>query len=147
MTNQREHQVINIFVEGIPVPQGRPRFARVGQGVRTYDPPKSKKWKELVGWTVIAHPDCPSEPMHGPVSLVLSFYLPRPQRMAKDAEEPHIKKPDKSNLEKGIEDALTGIVWKDDSQIVESHTFKQYVLPERYEGYKPGVLIKVEEAL
>ena len=29
----------------VPVPQGRPRFARRGKFTQTYDPPKSKKFK------------------------------------------------------------------------------------------------------
>jgi Holliday junction resolvase RusA-like endonuclease len=35
-------------------------------------------------------------------------------------------KPDVSNLNKAIEDALTGIVWRDDSVVCESHERKVF---------------------
>jgi len=36
----------------------------------------------------------------------------------------HTKRPDLSNLIKSIEDAFNGIIWKDDSQIIEIHARK-----------------------
>lgn len=41
--------------------------------------------------------------------------------------------PDSLKLARGVEDAMTGIVWKDDSLIVEEHLFKHYGEPARVE--------------
>ncbi|WP_338054164.1 RusA family crossover junction endodeoxyribonuclease [Schleiferilactobacillus perolens] len=38
--------MIRIEVPGDPVAQGRPRFARRGKFVSTYDPPKSRAYKQ-----------------------------------------------------------------------------------------------------
>ena len=45
-------------------------------------------------------------------------------------------KPDVSNIVKGIEDALNGIWYKDDSQIVHEYSMKQY-------AREPGVIVKM----
>ena len=45
-------------------------------------------------------------------------------------------KPDVSNIVKGIEDALNGIWYKDDSQIVHEYSMKQY-------AREPGVVVKM----
>lgn len=38
----------------------------------------------------------------------------------------HTKKPDLDNLAKNIKDALTGSLYKDDSQVFEAHLEKRY---------------------
>ena len=43
---------IKLVIYGEPVAQGRPRFARVGKYVHTYDPQKSKNYKQLVRFWV-----------------------------------------------------------------------------------------------
>jgi Holliday junction resolvase RusA-like endonuclease len=48
----------------------------------------------------------------------------------------HIKRPDTSNLVKFAEDCLKGIVFKDDSQVVEIHARKIYALI-------PSTIIKI----
>jgi Holliday junction resolvase RusA-like endonuclease len=40
--------------------------------------------------------------------------------------EKPIKKPDASNVLKSVEDAMNGVVYKDDSQIVNIHVSKVY---------------------
>ena len=47
------------------------------------------------------------------------------------------KRPDNDNYEKLIMDTLTGVVYADDSQVVDNHTQKRY-------AEFPGVMIKVE---
>lgn len=60
----------------------------------------------------------------------------------RDGTPPHVKKPDVSKLLRGIEDAMTGIVWQDDSQVVGADVTKRYA----HEGETPGVLIMVSTA-
>ena len=38
--------MIQFYIEGVPVPQGRPKFFRRGSFVGVYDPPASKKAME-----------------------------------------------------------------------------------------------------
>lgn len=73
------------------------------------------------------------------------FVMPRPSNMIwkkkpMDIVE-HTKKPDKDNLEKAVKDALTGIVWVDDSQVWSSQTFK--VIASGRD--RPHVSIKIRE--
>jgi crossover junction endodeoxyribonuclease RusA len=61
--------------------------------------------------------------MNGPVRLAVEFVLPRPMAMIwrtrKMPRALHAKKPDCENLLKSLQDALTGICWRDDSQIAD----------------------------
>jgi crossover junction endodeoxyribonuclease RusA len=61
----------------------------------------------------------------GAVRLTLRFALPRPKRLARHVA-PHITKPDLDKLVRGIFDALTGIRWRDDAQVVELLATKRY---------------------
>ena len=69
----------------------------------------------------------------GAVCVDIVFYLPIPPSWTKkkkmEAEygivRP-IKKPDADNLYKGLTDALSGIVWKDDSIITDANIKKRY---------------------
>ena len=69
--------------------------------------------------------------------MQLYFHLPRPKSLPKRVVH-HVKKPDADNLAKAIKDAMRGVVYKDDSQIVELIVRKQY-------GDPPRVVIAVEE--
>lgn len=77
------------------------------------------------------------EPMHlGPVRLEIAFYFSRPKshygtgknadRMKATAPSYHTKKPDCTKLTRALEDALTGLAWKDDSQVVSQIIDKGY---------------------
>lgn len=125
-------------IPGIAVPQGRPRFFRRGSFTGAYDPAKSRAWKEFVRLTAIA---AGCKPLSGPLSMEVVFFLPAPKDLAKKLEKgeniAHIKKPDLSNLIKGLEDALNGICYTDDSQITESRVVKQYAT-------EPSVFVKIK---
>ena len=66
--------------------------------------------------------------LEGPVRLSLAFYLPRPKALAKKPWIAHTKAPDCSKLARGAEDALSGIVYRDDAQIVELVAAKFYAV-------------------
>lgn len=76
-----------------------------------------------------------------PFELLLVFYLPRPngdftasgELKASARVEPWTK-PDLSKLTRALEDALTGMVWDDDSRIVRTVTEKRYATRERDVG-------------
>jgi Holliday junction resolvase RusA-like endonuclease len=76
-----------------------------------------------------------AEPMAGkhiPVSLVLDFYLERPPSAPKKRRE-MVVKPDLSKLVRSTEDAMTGVIYADDAQVVEMSLRKHYGSPERVE--------------
>lgn len=62
-----------------------------------------------------------------PVHLEITFHMPRPARYRLLQEgAPHFYTPDLSNLLKFIEDAATGVLWKDDSVITQLTAKKVY---------------------
>jgi Holliday junction resolvase RusA-like endonuclease len=120
---------------GIPKAQGRPRFARMGSFVKTYDPKDSRQYKDNVAAQIVAQQPVFCE---GPLRVELCFYLPRPKTLSKKVLH-HTKKPDLDNLIKGTKDAMKGIVWRDDSQVVNLEAAKIYTETE------PKVEIRVKE--
>ena len=110
-------------VLGEPVAQGRPRFSRQGGFVKAYDPTKSRDYKQYV--RLVASEDAPETPVTGAVVLSLKIYRAVPKSMSKRKREAALAgklrpttRPDVSNVLKGVEDALKGLWYADDSQIV-----------------------------
>lgn len=134
-------QEYSIIIPGDAVPQGRPRVVRIGGRTIAYDPPKSKAYKARV--RQYAAQNAPKEPLDGAVTLGVQIFRSVPKSWSKKERAAAIAgviqpttKPDVSNVVKGIEDALNGIWYKDDSQIVEEHVIKQY-------AREPGVVVKM----
>lgn len=88
-----------------------------------------------------AWPGC--QPMKGPLVLKAAFVLPRPKRLIWKnrlmARLPCEAKPDLDNLLKSLKDALTGIIWLDDSQVVRVEANKWYAAGDE----QPGVEVSV----
>lgn len=64
------------------------------------------------------------------LAVSMWFYVPRPRTVRR--EFPTVK-PDVLKLARAIEDALTGLAWQDDAQIVAELVCKAYGGPERVE--------------
>ena len=71
----------------------------------------------------------------GPVYIDATFIFIKPKSTPKKVKYPAVK-PDLKNLVWGLEDAMEGIVYKNDSQVVEHVTRKLY-------GDPPGIRVKV----
>ena len=69
---------------------------------------------------------------HVPVSIIFDFYLQKPESAPKKRECPSVK-PDLSKLIRSTEDAMTGILYADDAQVVSIEARKHYGTPERVE--------------
>lgn len=111
----------------------------------TEDCKSSKEWRATVA--LFAHEYWGVDPLKGPLKLEIIFDMPRPKNhfvggqktrgLKLTAPSVCITRPDASKLTRSTEDALTGILWDDDAQIVEQHIKKQY-------GCRPGAQITVE---
>lgn len=138
MTTATEKRVISFTVYGEPVAQGRPRAARIGGHVRMYDPHRSRAYKDFV--RLVASEHAPDRLLEGPVRLQVDVFRPIPKSFSKkkteQAEAGELRpttKPDVSNYQKLIEDALTGVIWRDDALIVECTIRKWYSVRPRVE--------------
>jgi Holliday junction resolvase RusA-like endonuclease len=132
-------EVLSVRVYGLPVAQARAgaRIFKDASGtprVSMFDRPNCRDWKRTVVGQVLDHK--PPAPIgEAPLAIELTFHLPRPQSLPKRVLH-HIKKPDCSNLLRAVEDALKGVVYRDDSQLVD------VVVRKRYSD-APGVEIRV----
>ena len=119
-------------VEGTPVGKGRPKFARRGNFVSAYTPTKTRDYEALIAQ---AAKDAMStaEPLKTPVAAYIYITVPIPQSYSKKRTEACLKgierptkKPDLDNILKAFLDAMNGIVYDDDTQVVSLHSTKRY---------------------
>ncbi len=116
-------------VVGTPQPKGSTRaFMRPGGRfpIVTSDNPKVKAWQRVVGLGAVAARGAGVPVEAGPVELLVSFFLPRPQRLARKATPPHITRPDTDKLLRAILDSMIGICFHDDGQVVSVSAHKHY---------------------
>lgn len=130
-----ENQELKIVIYGEPVPQGRPKFVRIGNHVHAYDPQKSKNYKQLVRYWVTQHLKKIDgfKPLENALYVDLTFYMSIPTSWSKkkriEADSGvirHIKKPDADNLAKSVTDSCNGLLWTDDAIISDLHVRKRY---------------------
>ena len=114
-----------------PIAQLRPRASSRGGHVRLYDPPKVKQYKAVLHNLVTEQYKNP--PLTGALSVSMLFYRPvqkslsnieRQRRLSN--EHKAVVKPDVDNYIKSTLDALNGVLWDDDSQIVKLTAEKRY---------------------
>ena len=113
---------------GIPQPQGSAK-AFMPKGGRfpivTSDNKHLKGWRQLVAEAASAALRGHGQMADGPVTVTATFYLPRPKSLGKKSKA-HVTRPDVDKLARSIGDALTGVVFRDDAQIVGLHVQKCY---------------------
>lgn len=80
------------------------------------------------------------EPLEGAVYLLLTFYLEKPISVKRD--EPFVK-PDLDKLIRACGDALTGVAFRDDSQVTTIVASKVYAEVGQRVGVQIGVFTKV----
>jgi crossover junction endodeoxyribonuclease RusA len=129
--------LLEVFVPGQAAPQGSKRH--VGGGVMIESSKLVKPWRTQVAWTVAQV--WRDAPLQGPVRVELEFVMPRPAATPKRRTPPAIKKPDVDKLTRAIFDALSKVVWRDDSVVTDVHATKR--LAELTE--QPGCRIRVGE--
>lgn len=130
---------ISFFVEGIPAPGGSKNAFAIKRGgvytgrVAVVDAggQKNKNWRARV--RVEGLRNRPAELLTGPVTVAMHFVVPRPKsHRAKDGTlrkgfpSLPVGKPDVLKLARSTEDALTGVIWKDDSATCFLSISKRY---------------------
>ena len=141
---------VEFTVPLVPVAQGRSKFTVRGKHVHVYDPTKSAEWKHTVATYAKLHIKNKQPGLfffqHTPLFVSMIFYVPRPKNHHNKRGVPTkawraypTSKPDLSNYLKGIEDALNGVVYDDDAQIVSEYQEKRYVA----DGVEPSVRVRV----
>lgn len=136
---------MEIFVEGTPVAQPRPKVSTIHGRARAYVPAKHKvhRWRDKVRDAVALRWCVPTDE---PLTLVLRFAMPRTQAQTWKRRPmvslPHTKKPDVDNLAKSVMDAMEGLVFESDAQVVSLRVEKYVAAGDE----SPGVWIKCHAA-
>jgi Holliday junction resolvase RusA-like endonuclease len=131
--------MIAFKVYGLAQPAGSKRAFMIGGKARITDAnKKAKPWKQEVAAAAEAAMNG-RPPIQGPVRLQVVFFRPRPKGhfrkdgvslLSEGERNPYpATKPDTTKLLRGLEDACTSIVWRDDAQVVAQHAFKQWGEP------------------
>jgi len=111
--------VLTINIPGAPIAKKRPRFARRGKFVTTYNDQQTEEGKFicLMQTQLNGHKPIPAGT---PIYLQAQFHMPFPASMSakKRATAIHTKKPDVDNMLKFLKDCANGVLWNDDSQVV-----------------------------
>lgn len=138
---------IRFFVPGRAAPAGSKKafyIKSLGRAVITDANAKAAPWRQTV--KVFAFQAYQGPLLTGPLVLDVTFLVARPKghygtgknagRIKGTAPIAPTSKPDATKLLRGTEDALTGILWGDDAQIVDQHARKRY-------SDHPGAIIEV----
>lgn len=139
---------VRFFVPGEPAPGGSKKIIpnrKTGRPIIVEDCKRTASWRRSVA--LAARRAWPGHPLDGPLSLHVIFLRQRPKTHfrtsggkqtaeVKDwaARELPTTKPDTTKLLRSTEDALTGIVWRDDAQVIEQAAAKAF-------GPEPGALV------
>ena len=117
----------------------------------TEDAKRNKEWRSDVKDAAIREGLHNMTMLRPPLQLEVVFVLRRPKGhfgtgknasvLKPSAVHYHTTKPDATKLLRSTEDALTGLLWEDDSQISRPIVTKRYA----YIGEAPGAFISVSE--
>jgi len=128
---------ISFFVPGIPAPGGSKKFVgfakSTGRAILVDAAgQRNKDWRASVA-TVAAACMSGVSPLEGPLFVRLTFLMPRPKGhrkpngdLRKGAPAYPTTRPDCLKISRSTEDAMTGIVWRDDAQTVRLEMNKLY---------------------
>lgn len=131
---------LSITIPGAPVPKGRPRLSTFGGHARAYTPGKTRRYEDLIRLEAGRAMDG-REQLDGPLTVRVDAFMPIPKSLNKAKTAAAIAgelrpttKPDVDNFAKVI-DALNGIAWRDDSQVVQLSVAKHYSERPRLEFF------------
>ena len=123
--------MIIFTVPGIAAPQGSKKAFRTkgGRIALVESSPNVKPYRASVASAAYA---AGAKVLHGPIFITVVFQFVRPKShytakgALRDAAPRHVGKPDIDKLCRAVLDALTGIAYQDDSQVVALDASKVY---------------------
>ena len=122
-----------------PQPKLRPRFRVVRGRVFTHTPYETKEFENQVAAIYLSKAKEGMFERHRPLQVKITFCMDVPKSFSKKKRADieyglllHTVKPDLDNLTKSVLDALNGIAWYDDAQIVDLQVKKEYSLTGGY---------------
>lgn len=144
-------RTLSFTVVGVAQTQGSTRaFMPKGwtRPIITNDNPKTKGWRQTIAHVAaleLQHAEHAGRFFAGPVEFEVVFYLPRPKTLLTKrlahVDVPHTKKPDADKLARAAKDALSKVIWHDDSQVTDLIARKRYCA----DGEHPRAVITVRE--
>lgn len=124
--------MISFIVPGAPVGKGRPRFAKRGNFVSTYTPEKTASYENLVKVLALQAMKG-TQPLPYPVRVAIDVAICPPVSWSKKKRAQALiqliqptGKPDIDNVAKGILDAMNGVAYIDDKQVISLTIRKFY---------------------
>lgn len=131
-------QTLSFVVPGVPATKGSTRafvIEKAGfkpRAIITNDNVKAKGWQQLIAEHASkALAESQLQPFaDGPVIIDAWFYFPRPQKFLTKkytaVDVPHTTRPDGDKCLRLALDALSQVVWRDDSQVIDAYAHKRY---------------------
>ena len=126
--------LVTFTVFGNAVSKARPRSTMIGNRAVMYTPDKTKNFENYVKLVAAQH--APKELLTSALGVELHFFFQRPKSLPKKILN-HTKKPDIDNLAKSVMDALEGIIYVNDAQVISLRVTKDYGVPQ--------CIVRVEE--
>lgn len=113
--------MIRFTIPGDPVGKGRPRLMRTkAGGVHIHTPDATLRFEERVRYAALA---AGARPLEGPLAMEIRCFFALPKSRCRKrkprGQEWKTSIPDLDNLIKAIADALNGLAFADDSQVVQ----------------------------
>lgn len=138
---------MSFFSVGLAAPKGSAKaYVRGGRAVVTAANAKTKPWEGIVAADALRNRP-PGWPLDRAYEVRMSFTFPRAKghfnakgEIKASAPRYHWKKPDCDKLVRCADDALTHVLWTDDSRVVNVIANKSYCAPDEV----PGVWIEIE---
>lgn len=137
-------ETVAFFVPGAP--QSKGSFTRMPNGAMLPAGTKESRERKL-SWARLVH-ECGELAMmgrdvwHGPVRIMVEFSLAYPVSSMRKYQMgwwPHLKQPDVDKLMRALLDPLSGVVWRDDSQVCFALVNKTYAWDDH-----PGTTVVVD---
>lgn len=123
---------IKLIINKAPQPQSRPRFTARGRYVHAYENKKITMYKRMVAATYQSYFGA-VKPTEKAIAVDVVFYRPIQKSLSKreharrvNGEHLPVVKPDVDNYVKAVLDALNGVAFQDDSQIIKLKAQKLY---------------------
>lgn len=131
---------IAFTVPGEPVAKGRARTVSKGSKTWSFTPQKTKQYEEVVKMYALRHRQSPllTKALFAEILVYKSIpktFSKKRTEMAISEELRPTTRPDSDNYAKLVLDALNGLIYEDDSQVVDLQVSKFYSKEPRVEVY------------